>query len=404
MMPAEDERSKDLPAGHPWIEVDYRFPPGADGARQAQMLAVGQTAGSWDARHSHREKELRSHLGEVRSLALQEDGGTVATIAFPRGNLDGSMGALLTMIFGKYSLGGVARILALRLPADYGLRPRFGLPGLRQRLDVHGRPLIMAIFKPALGLDAAGHAEILAQAAMAGLDIIKDDEILPDLAEAPVLERWRACAPIIEARRDRSGRDLLYAVNLSGDARSLQEQARRLVLEGANALLLNVLTYGYAVLEALVRDPEVAVPIFAHPAFAGALCGAPEHGLAYGVVLGTLMAHAGADAVLYPAHYGSLPFSAADETAIVAALRARAVAPVPSAGVHPGTLAQILGDYGCEVILNAGTGIMDHPDGIGPGVLAFFEAWERWQQGESLRLEAVPPGPLHRALEKWGGG
>jgi len=403
-MSAAEGRSGSLPAGHAWIEVDYRFPPGADAERQAQMLAVGQTAGSWDARYRHREAELRGHLGEIRALEIQDDGSRVATIAFPRANLDGSIGALLTMIFGKYSLGGVARILALRLPADYGLRPRFGLAGLRQRLGVYERPLIMAIFKPALGLDAAGHAEILAQAALAGLDIIKDDEILPDLPEAPTLERWRACAPIIEARRDRSGRDLLYAVNLSGDARTVQEQARRLVAEGANALLLNVLTYGYAVLEALVRDPEVGVPIFAHPAFAGALCAAPEQGLAYGVVLGTLMAHAGADAVLYPAHYGSLPFAAADEAAIVAALRGRGVAPVPSAGVQPGTLPQILGDYGSEVVLNAGTGIMDHPDGIGPGVLAFFEAWERWQGGESFALDAVPPGPLRRALERWGGG
>lgn len=403
MIPPGDDRSRALPSGHSWIEVDYRFPPGTDGARQADMLAVGQTAGSWDARYRYREAQLRGHLGEVRCLETQDDGSSIATIAFPRANLDGSIGALLTMIFGKYSLGGAARILALRLPEDYGLRPRFGLAGLRHRLGIRDRPLFMAIFKPALGLDAAGHAEILAQAAMAGLDIIKDDEILPDLPEAPTLERWRACAPIIEARRDRSGHDLLYAVNLSGDAHSLQEQARRLVEEGANALLLNVLTYGYAVLEALVRDPQVDVPIFAHPAFAGALCGAPERGLAYGVVLGTLMAHAGADAVLYPAHYGSLPFAAADEAAIVAALRAHGVAPVPSAGVQPGTVPQILEDYGSELILNAGTGIMDHPDGIGAGVMAFFEAWDRWQRGESFARDAVPAGPLRRALEKWGG-
>ncbi|WP_312261398.1 RuBisCO large subunit C-terminal-like domain-containing protein [Candidatus Igneacidithiobacillus taiwanensis] len=385
-----------------FLEVDYRFPPGAHAEKQAQALAIGQTAGSWDARHAHREAELRGHLGEIRALQALEDGSSLATIAFPLANVDGGMGSLLTMIFGKYSLGGTAKVWDLRLPEDYGLRPRFGLAGIRQRVDVFDRPLFMAIFKPALGLSAEDHAAILAEVAWAGLDIIKDDEILPNLAAAPTLERWRACAPIVEARRDRFGRDLLYAVNLSGDAASLQRLARQLVAEGANALLLNVLAYGFPVLEALVKDPEISVPIFAHPALAGALAAAPEHGLRYAIVLGTLMAHAGADAVLYPAHYGSLPFPAAEEFAIRDALRQRGLAPVPSAGIQPGILPDLLQDYGTEVILNAGTGIMDHPDGAASGVRAFYEAWERVQAGEPFTLDAVPPGPLQAALAKWG--
>ncbi|WP_308387701.1 RuBisCO large subunit C-terminal-like domain-containing protein [Acidithiobacillus sp. AMEEHan] len=387
-----------------FLEVDYRFPAGANAERQAQALAVGQTAGSWDERHAHRETQLRGHLGEIRALQTLADGSSLATVAFPLANVDGGIGSLLTMIFGKYSLGATAKVWDLRLPEAYGLRPRFGLAGIREQVGAFDRPLFMAIFKPALGLTAEDHAAILAEVAWAGLDIIKDDEILPNLAAAPTLERWRACAPIVEARRDRLGRELLYAVNLSGDAASLQQLARQLVAEGANALLLNVLAYGFPVLEALAKDPEIAVPIFAHPALGGALAAAPEHGLRYAVLLGTLMAHAGADAVLYPAHYGSLPFPAAEEFAIRDALRQRGLAPVPSAGIQPGILPALLADYGKEVILNAGTGIMDHPDGAASGVRAFFEAWERVQAGESFALAAVPPGPLHSALAKWGTG
>ncbi|MDD3759386.1 MAG: RuBisCO large subunit C-terminal-like domain-containing protein [Acidithiobacillus sp.] len=386
------------------IEVDYRFPVGSDAEKQAQILAVGQTAGSWDARFQYRDDVLRAHLGEVLQIQENQDGSQQATIAFPLANVDGGIGSLLTMIFGKYSLGGTAKVVGLRLPEDYGVRARYGMAGIRARLGVSDRPLFMAIFKPALGLSAEDHAGILAEVAPAGLDIIKDDEILPNLAEAPTRERWRACAPILEARRDRLGRDLLYAVNLSGNAQELQTLARQLVAEGANALLLNVLAYGYPVLEALASDPEIAVPIFAHPALAGAFSAAPEHGLSYALTLGTLMTHAGADAVLYPAHYGSLSFPAAEESAIRDALRARGVAAVPSAGVQPGILPQILADYGSEVILNAGTGIMDHPQGPAAGVLAFFEAWERYQRQESFSLEDLPEGPLHAAIDKWGNG
>jgi 2,3-diketo-5-methylthiopentyl-1-phosphate enolase len=59
-------------------------------------------------------------------------------------------------------------------------------------------------------------------------------------------------------------------------------------------------------------------------------------------------------------------------------------------------------DYGRDVILNAGTGIMDHPDGPAAGVQAFFEALECVEVGQSFELEQIVDGPLHRALEKWG--
>jgi 2,3-diketo-5-methylthiopentyl-1-phosphate enolase len=384
------------------IEVDYRFPSGMDAQKQAQVIALGQTVGTWDATFAHREASFLEHRAEVIALQPQADGATVATVSFPLANVEGDIASLLTMIFGKYSMAGPAKVMAIRLPTDYGQRPKFGISGLRAQLNVAERPLVMAIFKPALGLSAADHAQILAQVAAAGLDIIKDDEILGNLASAPTLERLQACHPIIEETQQRTGRPLLYAVNVTGHADQLLMQAKQLVAAGANALLLNVLAYGFSVLEALAQDPEVAVPIFAHPALAGAWCGASDHGFSYSAVLGTCMAYAGADAVLYPAHYGSLPFAATEEAQIRDALRARNVFPVPSAGIHPGIVPQAMADYGQDVILNAGTGIMDHPDGPAMGVKAFFEALRLAKPGQSFILEQIPPGPLQRALQKRG--
>jgi 2,3-diketo-5-methylthiopentyl-1-phosphate enolase len=106
--------------------------------------------------------------------------------------------------------------------------------------------------------------------------------------------------------------------------------------------------------------------------------------------------------VLYPAHYGSLPFEAAEEFRIRDALRSRNVFPVPSAGIHPGVVPRAIADYGQDVILNAGTGIMDHPDGPAAGVRAFFEALEQVQPGRSFEMAQIADGPLRRALEKWG--
>lgn len=358
------------------IEVDYRFPPSVNAAKQAEVIAIGQTAGTWNERFAHRDSQLRQHLGQVRQITEDEQGYSLATVAFPEINVEGDIPTLLTMIFGKYSMAGQGKVVAVRLPPNYGTRAKLGITGIRERLQVWNRPLIMAIFKPALGLSAHDHGEILRQVAYAGLDLIKDDEIMGDLAVAPTLERWRVCRLVLEEVKAETGKTILYAVNVTGPADQLLKKARLLIEEGANALLLNVLTYGFGVLEALARDPAINVPIFAHPALAGALCASSETGLAYSVVLGTLMAHGGADAVLYPAHYGSLPFDPAQEAAIRDILRGRNVFPVPSAGIHPGIVPQAIADYGQEVILNAGTGIMDHPQGPAAGVKAFFQVLE----------------------------
>jgi len=384
------------------IEVKYRFPPNIDAKKQANIIAIGQTAGTWDTRYAHLEEKLKQHLGEVVKIETDTDGYNLATIHFPEINVENDLASLLTMIFGKYSMAGAGKIVEVQLPENYGTKPKFGITGIREKLGVFHRPLIMAIFKPALGLSAAEHGKILQEVAMAGLDIIKDDEILPDIDVAPTRDRLRVCRQVLEEVKAKTGRTVLYAVNVTGKADKLLAKARLLVEEGANALLLNVLTYGFSVLEAIAADPVINVPIFAHPAFAGAMCAAPDTGLSYSVVLGTLMAHGGADAVLYPAHYGSLPFSATEEKKIKEILISRNVFPVPSAGIHPGIVPKVLSDYGTEVILNAGTGIMEHPDSPGAGVKAFFEALERVEQGESLELEKLPAGALKQALEKWG--
>jgi 2,3-diketo-5-methylthiopentyl-1-phosphate enolase len=353
------------------IQVDYFFPAGIDPQQQAKAIAIGQTAGTWDERFAHRQASLAAHLAtvvEVRSVS----GGNVATIEFPLSNVENDIPSLLTMIFGKYSMAGPAKVLAVRLPENYGVRPQFGISGIRQKLGVPERPLVMAIFKPALGLTAQDHAQILQEVATAGLDLIKDDEIMGNLPSAPTMERLRACRSVINQVQQETGKEILYAVNVTGRADRLLENARQLVRAGANALLFNVLSYGFSVLEALAMDRGIDVPILVHPALAGAFCGAPHHGLAYSVVLGTLLAHAGADAVLYPAHYGSLPFDPQEEERIRDHLRSRNVFPVPSAGIKVELLPRILADYGNDVILNAGTGIMDYPGGPAAGVKAFL--------------------------------
>jgi 2,3-diketo-5-methylthiopentyl-1-phosphate enolase len=56
------------------IFVDYRFPPEIDAEKQAKIIAIGQTAGTWDDRFAHRETQLRQHLAEVVEIKADDRG------------------------------------------------------------------------------------------------------------------------------------------------------------------------------------------------------------------------------------------------------------------------------------------------------------------------------------------
>lgn len=395
----------------PRIIVSYQLPASGDYRRYADMIAVGQTTGSWGAAFPEYQAQMAAYRAEVLNVEQVNEHHAIANIAFPAHNTESDIPSLLTAVFGKFSLAGPARIKTIKLPPGYGINAKFGIQGIRQATGVHHRPLFMGIFKPALGLTAAHHAQLLEQVAGAGLDMIKDDEIMFNLASAPTLERVKACQPILEKMADRHGRTMLYLVNLSGRADQLVDNARRLIDAGANALLFNVFAYGFSALEALTGHPDVSVPVFTHPALAGALggpaTGTSDYGIDYAVLLGTLQKYAGADGVLYPASYGSLPFDPVTEEEIRDILRdeqeSRTPAmPVPSAGIHPGITRKAYHDYGNDVVLNAGSAVFDHPGGPTAGVQAFTDAWQLAEQDRAITIEHATTDALRAALQKWG--
>lgn len=407
------------------IIATYRLglAPGDSLEQKAEQIALGQTVGCWTPVRQAEPAVWASHRGEVIGVWRRRGGprrttrggrAGIARIAFPTANCEPTLASLLVMVFGKVSMDGRLKLLDLEFPADWLAKfpgPTLGIPGLRERLGIPEQPLLMAIFKPCVGLSAQQLGEMFYELGVGGLDLIKDDEILPDLPTASTEQRLERCLAAAARIRRETGRTVLYAVNLTAPPGMLRQRAGELQALGAPCLLLNVLAYGWPALEALAGDPGIRVPIMAHPALSGALCGSPEHGMGYPLVLGKLMRLGGADIVLYPSHYGTFPFPADEEFGIRDALRepwghSRHLAPswpAPSVGIHPGMVPRLVGDYGRDLIINAGGGIHGHPQGPQAGGRAMRQALDLAMADHPF-ADPLPPGhdELAAAIRHWG--
>jgi 2,3-diketo-5-methylthiopentyl-1-phosphate enolase len=394
-----------------WIKATYAVAADApfDTEKKAKGIALGQTTDTWTPVARHDQDRLERHRGAVLGVSPVTQQGNLhratLTIGFPPENTQGDIATLLVMIFGKVSLDGRIKLIDLELPPAFLSQlpgPRLGISGVRKALGVEKRPLAMAIFKPCVGLPAGELARMFRETALGGIDIVKDDEILPDLDVCPTEQRLAAIQKTAAEVKRQTGHTTLYAVNLTGPPSKLAERARMLVAQGANCLLFNVLAYGYGALEELARDPKVGVPIMAHPALAGAIGSAPHHGIAHKIILGTLMRAGGADIVLFPSSYGTVALPKEDTDGIRDALTAdvrdvKTAFPVPSAGIHPGVVPQILADYGSQVIVNAGGGVFGHPKGATAGAKAIRQAIDL-----ATGVIKEKPPELAEALQAWG--
>lgn len=411
----------------------YRsFDEKADFHKKATSIAVGLTVGSWTELPEAQKAQMEKHLGKVISVAVHEPahGEPISnryadiTIAYPDINFSRDIPALLVTVFGKLSMDGKIKLIDLSFSSDFlsGFSgPKFGMQGVRELLGVHDRPLLMSIFKSVVGYELPALREQFYLQAAGGVDLIKDDEILFENPLTPLEKRIEICLEAAAQATKETGQKLLYAVNLTGPTSKLAAQAKKAIGAGANALLFNVLAYGFDTLHELSSDPEITIPIMAHPAMAGATYPSPHYGISASVLLGKLMRLAGADLVLFPSPYGSVVMPREENMAIKHALltddlrkdytynapadvqlKLASSFPVPSAGIHPGLVPLILRDFGKDVIVNAGGGIHGHPLGTIAGGQAFRQAIDATIQGITLQDYARTHPELQSAIDTWG--
>ncbi|KML00415.1 2,3-diketo-5-methylthiopentyl-1-phosphate enolase [Bacillus stratosphericus] len=382
--------------------------------RKAEQIALGLTVGSWTDLPQLKKEQLKKHKGRVVSVKEQSPaiGGlyqSEVTIAYPEANFSADIPAVLTTIFGKLSLDGKVKLVDIEFSERFKSclpGPVFGIEGLRKKVGVFDRPLLMSIFKGVIGRDMEDLKEQLRLQALGGVDFIKDDEILFESPLAPFEDRIKEGKKILKETYEETGHRTLYAVNLTGRTFDLKDRARKAAELGADALLFNVFAYGLDVMQSLAEDPEIPLPIMAHPAVSGAMTSSPDYGFSHSLLLGKLNRYAGADLSLFPSPYGSVALPKKDAMGIFEACvkedTVQQTFPVPSAGIHPGMVPILIKDFGLDHVINAGGGIHGHPRGAIGGGKAFRSIIDAVVKKESIEEKASTCQDLQAALDLWG--
>lgn len=416
------------------IEAEYLIETPLEPEKVAAVIAGEQSSGTF-VRVAGETDELRERAS-ARILAMEElesvAGPTLASawvaakglsgpfrrarvrIGFPPENLGANLPTLAATVTGNlYDLGEVTglRLLSLALPADYRTGfayPVAGADGTRERTGVSDRPLFGTIIKPNVGLRTEQIADLVGSLCEAGVDFIKDDEVAANPAYAPIAERIPAVMARIRDYRERTGRVVTMAFNITDEIDAMRGHADLVEAEGGNCLMASMNWVGLSGLQTLRRSTPLM--IHGHRNGFGGWSRHPALGISFQPYQ---MLHrlAGVDHL----HVHGIGGKFADDGAEVAAAARSClqpfagdapgdrVMPVFSSGQWAGTLPRTFKATGsADFMFLAGGGILAHPSGPAAGVESLRQAWEAVACGAPLDAHAKRHPALAGALSFFG--
>jgi ribulose-bisphosphate carboxylase large chain len=332
-------------------------------------------------------------------------------VSWPVENFGANLPTLVSTVQGNlYELAQFSglKLLDLDLPKDFAANfrgPCFGVAGTRALAEVEGRPLIGTIIKPSIGLTPEQTAAIVRELVEAGIDFIKDDELMADPPHSPFDARVEAVMRAIDAHAQRTGRKPMYAFNVSDELDAMQRHYDKVVAAGGTCAMLSLNSVGLAAAKKICDRGQLA--IHGHRNGWGMLNRHPLLGIAFPAYQ-KIWRLAGVDQL----HVNGLAnkFWEPDES-VVRSIEAcldpgplgKPVLPVVSSGQWGGQAPETWRrTRTCDLLYLAGGGIQAHPDGAAAGVRALRQWWEAAVEGLTFE-EAVAKYPeLMKSVRKFG--
>jgi ribulose-bisphosphate carboxylase large chain len=301
------------------------------------------------------------------------------------------------------------KLMDIELPPGYGEHftgPRFGIAGSRKSTGVSGRPLIGTIIKPSIGMTPQQTAALVKTLAEAGIDFIKDDELLSSAANSKFEDRVAAIMKVINAHADKTGKKVMYAFNLSDEVDSMLRRYEYIVKAGGTCAMVSINSVGLSGTKRICDEGQLV--IHGHRNGWGMLNRHPLLGIEFPAYQ-KLWRLAGVDQL----HVNGIQnkFWESDdsvvrsmEACLTPLFKGETPIPVVSSGQWGG---QAFETYRrtqtTDLLYMAGGGIMAHPDGPGGGVLALQQAWEGAVNGLTLQQAATQYPEFGKSVIKFGG-
>jgi ribulose-bisphosphate carboxylase large chain len=332
-------------------------------------------------------------------------------LSFPLENMGPSLPNLLATVAGNLfelrEFSGL-KLIDLDLPqafADAYPGPQFGVRGTRALVGVEGRPIIGTIVKPSVGLAPEETAALVRTLAEAGLDFIKDDELMANPPHAPLARRVEAVMRVVDDHAQRTGKKPMVAFNITDEIDAMLRHHDAVLAAGGTCVMVSLNSVGLPGVAHLRR--HCRLPIHGHRNGWGMLSRHPYLGLDFRAYQ-KLWRLAGVDHL----HVNGLrnKFSEPDDSVVASAracltpmLGGYEVMPVFSSGQWAGQAPDTYRRLGStDLMYLCGGGIMAHPGGAAAGVASIRQAWEAALAGVPLDEYARDRVELRRALEHFG--
>lgn len=302
--------------------------------------------------------------GQVENLEPAGDNQTLVTLSYAIETISADMLQLLNVIYGNISMIPGIRVMDVKLPDEvlaYFKGPRFGLEGIRNLIGVYDRAMLCATLKP-MGLALDSFAEMAYEAALGGVDFVKDDHGLTDQSFIPFKARVSRMAEAVGEGNSKGGGHCLYTPNITAPADQIMERAYYAKEAGAGAYLIIPALVGWDAVRMLRDNDELGLPIICHPSFGGVYTLNQTGGMAASIYYGLLPRLAGGDAAIFPNYVGRLSSTKQDCLDVMAAAREdlgdlKPIIPAPGGGVTLKTVAEMKDFYKNDVLYIMGGGL-----------------------------------------------
>jgi ribulose-bisphosphate carboxylase large chain len=273
---------------------------------------------------------------------------------------------------------------------------------------VQHRPLIGTIIKPSVGMSPEETAAQVRTLVEAGIDFIKDDELQSDGPHCPFEQRATTVLRVLRDQAQRTGKQTMYAVNITGDLDQMLERHDHVVAEGGTCIMASMNSIGLPAMKALRAHSQLC--IHGHRNGWGIYGRSPAIGMSF-IAYQKFWRLAGIDHT----HVNGLSnkFCEPDESVIRSARECLTpmfppphagceIMPVFSSGQTARQAADTYRELGStDLIFAAGGGILGHPLGPAAGVRSLQQAWEAAVEGIPAAEFAAGHPELRTALEKF---